>query len=180
MSCMRHQVAKYFNSLGPSGLLPDDTKPLPEPMLTDHQRSPVTFILGQFHKRCHNHQSLKSVWKLLMSNFIQISQGPMSYPSGVLVVKSGIFRGTRPVAVDALASSVIRSSAAMLLNMQAEWVFVIYREDFLMTYAVAVLRNYRKCKYMFMFSKISSSGLNQAIRGSFWVWARPMRDDVTM
>ena len=24
----------------------------------------VTFILGQFHKRCLNHQSLKSVWKL--------------------------------------------------------------------------------------------------------------------
>ena len=39
-------------------------KPLPEPMLTDHQRSPVKFILGQFHKRCLNHLSLKSVWKL--------------------------------------------------------------------------------------------------------------------
>ena len=31
---------------------------------TDHQWSPVTFILGQFYKRCLNHQSLKSVWKL--------------------------------------------------------------------------------------------------------------------
>ena len=41
-----------------------DTKPLPEPMLTYHQWSPVTFILGQFQKRCLNHQSLKSVWKL--------------------------------------------------------------------------------------------------------------------
>ena len=28
------------------------------------QHCPVTFILGQFHKRCLNHQSLKSVWKL--------------------------------------------------------------------------------------------------------------------
>ena len=28
-----------------NGLLPDGTKPLPEPMLTDHQRSPVTSIL---------------------------------------------------------------------------------------------------------------------------------------
>ena len=35
-----------------NGLLPDGTKPLPEPMLTDHQLSPVTFILGQFHNRC--------------------------------------------------------------------------------------------------------------------------------
>ena len=32
-----------------NGLLPDGTKPLPEPVLTDHQWSPVTFILGQFH-----------------------------------------------------------------------------------------------------------------------------------
>ena len=33
-------------------------------MLTDHQWSPVTFILGQFHKRCLNRQLLKHVWKL--------------------------------------------------------------------------------------------------------------------
>ena len=42
-----------------NGLLPDGTKPLPEPMLTDHQWSPMTFILGQFHTRCLNRQSLK-------------------------------------------------------------------------------------------------------------------------
>ena len=46
-----------------NGLLPDGTKPLPEQMLTDHQRSSVTFISGHFHKRCLNHQSLNSVWK---------------------------------------------------------------------------------------------------------------------
>ena len=40
------------------------TKPLIEPMLTDHQWSPVTFILGPFNKRCLNCQWLKSVWKL--------------------------------------------------------------------------------------------------------------------
>ena len=32
-------------------LLPDGTKPLPEPMSTDHRWSAVTFILGQFHMR---------------------------------------------------------------------------------------------------------------------------------
>ena len=32
-------------------------------MLTDQQWSPVTFILRQFHKRCLNQQSLKSIWK---------------------------------------------------------------------------------------------------------------------
>ena len=38
----------------------------------------MTFISVQFYKRCLNHQSLKSVWKLHIWNFIQISQGPMS------------------------------------------------------------------------------------------------------
>ena len=66
-----------------NGLLPDGTKPLPEPMLTNPQRSQVSFILGQFHKRCLNHQSLKSVWKLHVWNFIQISQGPISSVSSM-------------------------------------------------------------------------------------------------
>ena len=43
--------------------------PLPEPMLTDHQWSPVTLILGQFRKRCLNHQSLKCIWKLHKLSF---------------------------------------------------------------------------------------------------------------
>ena len=47
-----------------NGLLPDSTKPLPQPMLTDHQWGPMTFILGEFHNTCLNHQSLKSIWKL--------------------------------------------------------------------------------------------------------------------
>ena len=53
-----------------NGLLPDGTKPLQESMLTDHQWSPVTFILGWFHKRCLNHQSLKSVWKITYLEFV--------------------------------------------------------------------------------------------------------------
>ena len=31
------------------GLLPDGTKPLPEPMLTYHKYIPVTITWGQFH-----------------------------------------------------------------------------------------------------------------------------------
>ena len=61
-----------------NGLVPDGSKPLPEPMLTDHQWSSVTFISGQFHKRCLNHQSLKSILKLHIWNFFQISQGSVS------------------------------------------------------------------------------------------------------
>ena len=33
-----------------NGLLPDGTKPLPEPMLIDRQWGPMTFIFGQFHE----------------------------------------------------------------------------------------------------------------------------------
>ena len=33
-----------------NGLLPDSTKPLPEPMMTYHKYGPVTLIWGQFHK----------------------------------------------------------------------------------------------------------------------------------
>ena len=40
--------------------------------------SQVTFIVGKFHRRCLNHQSLKSIWKLHVYNILQISQGPMS------------------------------------------------------------------------------------------------------
>ena len=47
-----------------NSLLPDGTKPLPEPMLTDHQLSPVTFILGQFHKRFLNQQLLNYISKI--------------------------------------------------------------------------------------------------------------------
>ena len=62
-----------------NGLLPDGTKPLPEPMLTDHQWSPVTFILRQFHKRCLNHQSLKFVWtnSRVGSNLNSPHKGPV-------------------------------------------------------------------------------------------------------
>ena len=52
-----------------NGLLPDSTKSLPEPMLTNHQWSPVTFISRQFHKRCLSHHSLKSIWKLHIKKF---------------------------------------------------------------------------------------------------------------
>ena len=57
-----------------NGLLPYSTKPLPEPMLNNHQLGPETFIWVQFHERHLSHQSLKLPWKLLIWNFIQISE----------------------------------------------------------------------------------------------------------
>ena len=49
----------WVNTGSGNGLLPDDTKPSPEPMLTYHQWGPVIFIWGQFHKRYLSHQSLR-------------------------------------------------------------------------------------------------------------------------
>ena len=61
-----------------NGLLPGSTKPLPEPMLTYHQYSPVTFIRQQFHQRYLSHQLRKL--PVIIWNFIQTSQGPLRWP----------------------------------------------------------------------------------------------------
>ena len=53
-----------------NGLLPDGTKPLPEPMLTYHQWSFVVFTLQQFTQEAHE----ISVHDMSL----KISQGPMS------------------------------------------------------------------------------------------------------
>ena len=65
----RHMVTEIWVNIGQgNGLLPDDTKLLPEPLLTDHQWSPVTFIYGYF-QRCINHQSLKIDLKITCLKF---------------------------------------------------------------------------------------------------------------
>ena len=92
-----------------NGLLPDGTKPLPELMLTDHQWSPVTFILGQFHKRCLNHQSLKSVLKLHLkfhSNFPGANE-LMFYLCSPCAVSNNMLelRDLAPVSIDLLHKS---------------------------------------------------------------------------
>ena len=73
-------VTKIWVNIGSgNGLLPDGTKPLPEPMLSYQKFGPVTFTWGQFHKRYLSHWPLKSAWKLLIWNLLWISQGPMSW-----------------------------------------------------------------------------------------------------
>ena len=60
-----------------NGLLPDGTKPLPEPMLTGHHWSPVASILGQFHNRCFCHQPLTFENYISKISF-KFPRGPMS------------------------------------------------------------------------------------------------------
>ena len=66
------------NTGSSNGLLPDGTKPLPEPVLTYHHLGTVMFIWGQIRLRYHSYQSLKLAWKLFFYDFIEIFQGPMS------------------------------------------------------------------------------------------------------
>ena len=47
-----------------SGLMPEGTKPLPEPMLTYHQLGPVAFIWGHYHKKIWRCPSVKRYWRL--------------------------------------------------------------------------------------------------------------------
>ena len=68
----------WVNTGSGNGLLPDGTKPLPEPMLIYLQFSPVTCICGQFHIWNLYHHSLKLGWKLLIYDFVPISQGSKS------------------------------------------------------------------------------------------------------
>ena len=50
-SIWRHMVTEIWVKIGSGNdLLPDSTKPLPEPMLTDHHWGPVTFTTGQFYE----------------------------------------------------------------------------------------------------------------------------------
>ena len=61
-----------------NGLLPDGTKPSPEPLLIYHQYGLLASIWVQFYKTYFNQQSLQLAGKLLSKNFFEISQGPMS------------------------------------------------------------------------------------------------------
>ena len=59
-----------------NGLLPNGTKPLPEPMLIKHWWSLVTFTWGQFHRKHSVDLSLIWVWENLIQNYSHFSQGP--------------------------------------------------------------------------------------------------------
>ena len=59
-----HKATRNWVNIGSgNGLLPDGTKPLPEPMLTYHQYGPVAFIGWHYHEKIW-YQSVKQDWKL--------------------------------------------------------------------------------------------------------------------
>ena len=62
-----------------NGLLPDDTKPLPDPISTIHQWGPVVFTWGQLHRKCAGHLSFTRVRKLPIPDQVGIFHGPISW-----------------------------------------------------------------------------------------------------
>ena len=61
-----------------NGLVPDGTKPLPQPRLTYHQWGLLAFSWGQFHRNCCRYHSLQCIWKLHFWKSYYITLGPMS------------------------------------------------------------------------------------------------------
>ena len=59
-------LVTWVNIGSGNGLLPDCTKPLPEPMLTYHQWGSLAIIWGQFDKTYFKHHLLKWTWNLLI------------------------------------------------------------------------------------------------------------------
>ena len=66
----------YIGSV--NGLLPDGTKPLPEPISTNHQYGLVAITWGEYYMKCWKYLSLIGIWKLSIWDY---SQGPMGEAS---------------------------------------------------------------------------------------------------
>ena len=73
----QHRARKTINISSAIGLLPDSTKPLSEPMLTNHQWGPLGFTWGQFHRDCSRYH-----WLLTCSKSIYIYINTATSPMG--------------------------------------------------------------------------------------------------
>ena len=61
-----------------NGLLPDSTKPVPEPILTYHEWGFMVFTLEQFRSEVQGTVLYNKFEKYTFKNNYHISQGPMS------------------------------------------------------------------------------------------------------
>ena len=73
----------WINIGSGNGLLPDGTKPLPEPMLTSHWCRSVTVTWEQFCSKCPRYYSVWWVWKIyflkLLSYFLGVNELNISW-----------------------------------------------------------------------------------------------------
>ena len=68
-------------------------KPLPEPILTDHQWNPLTLVSEQFHKLCLNHQSLNFFLKITCLKFH--SNFPGADELSIILISSMLSTGNK-------------------------------------------------------------------------------------
>ena len=81
----------------------------------------MTFIWGQFHKRCLCQQSLKLAWELLTKNYIQISQGPIPMYRLWLNSLYGLY-GPRCPLSSKRPMNLISLSLSLSLSPKGQWV----------------------------------------------------------
>ena len=78
-----------------NGLLSDGTKSLSEPMLTNHQRNPVSFIKVKFNSKYWRHLSILWVWILSIQNPVAFTRAngwkPLTNPSEWRPTKPAIY-----------------------------------------------------------------------------------------
>ena len=85
-------ATEIWVNIGPgNGLLPDGTKPLPEPMLTCHKYGPVTFIWGQFHKRYLSHWPLNQLENYSSKIYFESPRGQWVNCSSVAASATNVF-----------------------------------------------------------------------------------------
>ena len=71
--CLVMPYEDWVNICSVYGFLPTGTKPLPEPVLTNHHWSLLAFTWGQFHRKCSRYISLIWFWNLLIYDYSGIT-----------------------------------------------------------------------------------------------------------
>ena len=75
----RHFVTQVWVNIGSgNGLLPTDTKPLIQTLLSHHRSSPVAFISGLYHAKIWSYQSVNRIENSIFKITFQITQDPMN------------------------------------------------------------------------------------------------------
>ena len=70
-------LRRFFYSVSWWQFMVDGTKPLPEPLLTNHQWGLVAFVWGKFHGKCSTYLMVIRFRKLVIEDHSHIPQKPM-------------------------------------------------------------------------------------------------------
>ena len=126
----------HFNSLGPSDTIwrwrswsgNDGTKPLPEPMLTYYQWSPVAFIWGHYHKNIWRYQSVKQDWRLHLKITIRSPRGQWVVVSMAAydICHTPMFMSGRPVAANlfCVPNDILFQHCVLYIKYVSMWRFM--------------------------------------------------------